>query len=326
MATSVLGRPFVATQPVPQTISRRFCILAATTVVAIIALVLMGALVRTTGSGLGCPDWPLCHGRLIPPLNIPTLIEYSHRLMASVVGILVFATAVLAKRSYYWERRIVLPATIGLSLLVLQVILGGATVLLELPGLVVLAHLALAEALLASMVVVYVVAQRGQSSAPLQSGGVGQADRFPALAVVTALATYALLLTGAYVTASGSAAACGNWWPLCHGTVLPAGLAPFLHMAHRLVSLPVAMLVLTTLVVAWRRRRRRQDLGRAAVIAAALFLFQLIVGAANVWLRFPLATQLLHVLMATMVWAGLVALAVLARHAPRPHLKGAPYA
>src|SRR3990172_8788410 len=156
-------------------------------VVATFLLIVLGAVVRVSGSGLGCPDWPLCHGRLIPPLDIPTLIEYSHRLMASVLGILVFATAVLAKRSYYWERRIVLPATIGLSLLLLQVILGGATVLLELPGLVVLAHLALAEALLASMVVVYVVAQRGQSSPPFQSGGVGQADRFPALAAVTAL-------------------------------------------------------------------------------------------------------------------------------------------
>ena len=52
---------------------------------AAVAQISLGGIVRITDSGLGCPDWPLCHGKLLPPLELHTLIEYSHRLSASVL-------------------------------------------------------------------------------------------------------------------------------------------------------------------------------------------------------------------------------------------------
>ncbi|MBI2867283.1 MAG: COX15/CtaA family protein, partial [Chloroflexi bacterium] len=121
--------------------SRRYAALVMTSVIATFALVILGGVVRVTGSGLGCPDWPLCHGSVIPPLNLPTLIEYSHRLAASLVSVLVLATAIVAWTARRRDRPVVLAASIAFALLIVQVILGGVTVLLELPPTIVTAHL-----------------------------------------------------------------------------------------------------------------------------------------------------------------------------------------
>src|SRR6202521_3789758 len=122
------------------------------------ALVVLGGVVRVSGSGLGCPDWPLCHGRLLPPLDVHAIIEYSHRTTASLTSALVVLTAVVAWVAWRKRRDIVIPATVALVLLMVQVVLGAITVRLELPPMIVLAHLATAMALLAAVCVTAVAA------------------------------------------------------------------------------------------------------------------------------------------------------------------------
>src|SRR5437870_13884854 len=81
--------------------TRRFARLAWAAAACTYLLIVLGAIVRITGSGMGCGDhWPLCNGRLLPPLDLPTLIEYAHRLAAALVTILVAATA-----GYAWVLR-----------------------------------------------------------------------------------------------------------------------------------------------------------------------------------------------------------------------------
>src|SRR5689334_5122863 len=115
-------------------------------------LVLVGGLVRITNSGEGCPDWPTCHGSLIPPLELHTDIEYSHRLTASIVSCLVIALA-LAVLIWARRRRHVIPAMIAVVLLIIQVVLGGITVLYDLPQPIITAHLGTALALFGTIII-----------------------------------------------------------------------------------------------------------------------------------------------------------------------------
>ena len=306
--TTVVGRPFR--------------ILTVATVVCIFALVSLGGVVRLTDSGLGCPDWPLCHGKVIPPLEKATLIEYSHRLMASVAGVLTVATALVVWRSYRGQLGLLIPATAGLALLTVQVLLGGFTVLKELPAELVLAHLATAEALMAAMIVVCIVALRGSGQL-----GFGQAvssgrDRFPMLTLAAVLGAYGLLLSGSYVTVSDATSACGQSWPLCNGQLIPDIYLSTMHMVHRVVALLVGAVVVVVLIMAWQRKSQRRILGYTSAIVAALFTAQVLIGAATLWMGFPLAARLLHLMMATLLWTGLVVLSFLAYSSPNHSLRG----
>ena len=301
---------------------QRFRTLTLVTVLLVFALVTLGGVVRLTESGLGCPDWPLCHGKLVPPLDTPTLIEYSHRLLAAVVGVLVLATALITWRFYRRQPWLMIPASLGLFLLGVQVLLGGFTVLGELSPEAVLAHLATAEALMATMVVVCLIALGVRPRLDFRNGSGGRKRPLPVLTLWALIVGYVLLLMGSYVTVSGAAAACGQSWPLCEGGLVPSGYYSMMHMVHRVVAFLVGVLVVTVVVLAWRRRHESQTQGWAAAAMGAVFLAQVLVGAAILWLGFPIAARVMHLSMGTLVWMGLVVLAVLSLTSPERGLRG----
>src|SRR5215212_8193261 len=94
-----------------------------------LALIVLGGVVRITGSGMGCGDhWPRCDGAWFPPLDLPTLIEIGHRWAAALVSVTVFAVALVAWRRHRNEPALRNPALLAAVLLVAQVLLGAVTV------------------------------------------------------------------------------------------------------------------------------------------------------------------------------------------------------
>ncbi len=126
-----------------------FQIQSLTTVAAVYLLIVLGGLVATTGSGLACPDWPLCQGQIVPNLTPNVLIEFTHRLWTIVVAILVTVTMLFAWKKYRWNK-ITAFSSLTFLLLLGQVLLGMVTVTSGTEPIVVTAHLALATLVFAS--------------------------------------------------------------------------------------------------------------------------------------------------------------------------------
>ena len=285
--------------------------LSAFTVAAVFALVILGGVVRVTGSGLGCPDWPGCDGGLLPPMETKALIEFSHRVMASlVVGPLILFLFVAAWVRYRREMWVLVPASLAFGLVIAQAMLGGATVLTELPGATVMAHLAVGEALVASLVVLAVVTYRGPLEIGLPSWAVGKTRRFPALAVIAGVAVFLLMLSGSYVTITGSTGACFEW-PLCQADVFPDHRLQLIHMIHRYIAGIVGLFVLYSLHLGFRGRTQPTEIRVFSMVAVALIVIQVLAGAGAVWSDFSQELRALHLALATAVWIAVSGLVVL---------------
>jgi protoheme IX farnesyltransferase len=298
-------------------------------------LIVIGGIVRVTGSGMGCGEhWPLCNGEWFPPLDLPTFIELSHRMVAALVSVLIFVTAIAAWRRYRRVRWIVAPALWSVALLVVQVLLGAITVRLTLPPGIVALHLANALALLALLLAMTVVAFQYHKD-PRVGESLFHFDAVSRVAATAALGVFGLLITGALVTAARAAAACSGW-PLCNGSLTPTTAAGWLHMSHRYAAAVVGVMIFTAVVQAWRLRRADTPVFVAAITTGALFAAQVLVGAHNVLASFPTFINGLHIATASAVWAGMVVFTVLAmqhvrlsplkslvpaRQQPRPSLR-----
>lgn len=291
--------------------ARRWGRLAALSAFAAFLLIVLGGWVRITGSGMGCgPDWPLCNGRLIPLMDLETFIEWSHRLLAAVVGLLVAGLAAHAwwpGRGPGWRGRRTLSA-LALVLLVVQVLLGAVTVWLELPPASVILHLGTAMALLA----VLLVGAAGELSGPRTAGGDGPAVTAWGLAA----GGFVVVLLGALVANLDAAPACQGF-PLCNGELIPPGdFLVHLHWGHRLAAYGLALATLA--LPAWVARRRPEDPAarRAAWAVLLLAVAQVGVGAAMVLQTLPEGLRALHVALGAALFGGLVVLAELVRRPP----------
>jgi protoheme IX farnesyltransferase len=294
---------------------KAFRVLSVATAVVTYALVVLGGVVRVSGSGLGCPDWPLCHGRLLPPLNLHAIIEYSHRTTASLTSTLVVLTAAVAFIAWRQRRDLVIPATVALALLIVQVVLGAITVRLELPPMIVLAHLATAMALLGAVCVTAVAA--------LVPAPAGAVDRVAMRRMLLAAGgTYVLIISGSLVVGSGASGAC-NAWPLCGGGFSFAfdGL-PAIQLLHRGIAGLIGLLIVLSLVSLLARHRSHPAVRATVALTLAALAFQVAVGAAVVTLHLPAALRGLHLALASAVWVGMVILAVMVRRlSPDPALR-----
>ena len=287
----------------------RFQRLAAATVVATLLLVTLGVVVRATNSGVACPTWPGCFaGQFLPrpDQGAQVWLEWTHRTVAALIGVLILGLALVALRSHRDRPSILYPSLAAVALVGFQAWLGRETVRLGNTGESVTAHLATAMALVGLLVYLLV-----RSSYPPRIGGRGASQRFTLLAAFAAVATYALLLFGSNVTAANA------WnvfpdWPLMGGTPLPAltGEKVVAHVLHRWVAVVVGLIVVGVAVVAVRSQRRHPQLVALAVGAAVLYPIQAVIGGLQILTGLAEWTQTLHVALATVIWGLMAGLAV----------------
>jgi protoheme IX farnesyltransferase len=291
----------------------RFQRLAAASVAMTLLLVTIGVVVRATGSGMGCPDWPLCHGQLIPPLDDPQAwIEWVHRSVAAAIGFLVLGLAVVALRDHRDRPSLLWPSLAAVVLVAFQAWLGRETVRLNNSGESVTAHLAAAMALVGLLVLIFV-----RSLYPARIGGRGRSQRFTLLAAFAALAVFALLLFGSHVTATG------QWyvfpdWPLMNGALFPPlGETTTAHILHRWVAIIVGAIVAAVAIAAWRTQRENRAVVRLALAAAVLFPIQAIIGGLQIVTNLEAWTQTLHVALGALIWAANTALVAVSYYSAR---------
>jgi heme A synthase len=258
-------------------------------IVALFLLMTMGNIVSATGSGLGCPDWPLCHGRLLPPAQTEVLIEFSHRLKAIPFTLLLLVTVVLTWRrtTARAPRRLSL---ILVALLAAQIGLGGVTVLFRLPDLVSTAHLVNALLILAGLII---LAEGTRAHAPVPA-------RLKRLAMAGLAALLLQLALGGYVRHAGAGLACADF-PLCSGSLLPYHWESGVHWIHRWLGM-----VLLGLFVHLALAARRTALARPAAAAAVLAVLQVALGIMTVLGGLAVPLRAAHAVVAYALWGVLV--------------------
>ncbi len=311
---SVVGTGSTAVQ---DAVRRRFARLAAFAAVYSYLLVVFGGIVRITGSGLGCgDDWPLCNGSLIPPWDLPTWIEWTHRLLAAGLIVPIALVAVHAWRhrrgALGGARSAARPAFAAIALLALQVVLGAVTVKLDLPAGVTALHFVNALLLVGALeLAAYRARPTGGESEDAVAARKRARSAFAAVVLGLVTITFGALtanagLVGAQTEPSAAAWACQGF-PLCNGALIPAG-APLVHIhwTHRLLAYLLFFHVVSAAVAVVRRRAPR-PVRNAAVASLVLVLSQVIVAAGLVHMHLPSGMRVLHLVVGGALWMALVA-------------------
>ena len=273
---------------------------------AVLFLLAAGAMVTSTGSGLAVPDWPLSFGQLMPPMKGGVFYEHGHRMVATMIGVLTIILAAWTSRvePRVWVRRLTWAA---LGLVILQGLVGGATVLLRLPVWTSALHACLAQGFFLLIVFLALVHAPAWST---QKSNLDPTSSLPKLALATTIAVYAQLVVGAVMRHTNAGLAIPDF-PTVFGGLLPPAWSPeiAIHFAHRAGALFVSLLVLATAVSA----RQGGNLRRLAAIMVILVIIQVFLGALTVWTgRHPIVASI-HVVVGAVLLATSLSLTVKSR-------------
>jgi cytochrome c oxidase assembly protein subunit 15 len=294
--------------------------LAVATTVTTYLLILVGALVRATGSGMGCPDWPKCFGNWVPPLtaaDLPagfdaaqfnaakTWTEYFNRLLGATTGLLIFATLIAAIRRYRHRADVLWPAVLAFLAVGFEGWLGGRVVAHGLAPWIVTAHLMGALVVVGALLYATVHAFLPPLALPSSPRDTGMRRLMVLSAAVFGLAIAQLAL-GTQVRSHLDHSEAAGRDPVAV-LASPAGL----DLMHRRMSIVVAALTL----VLWSRIRRATAASRAvrltADAAVALVIAQVAAGIAVAYLAIPPAAQVAHVVLASLYVGALMTLLIL---------------
>ncbi len=282
--------------------------LAVVASVGMFVVLVMGTVVTNTGSAEGCGrDWPLCRGKFIPEFAVKTFIEFSHRAVTGVEGLLIVSLAVGALAFWRQRRETQVLVPLMLAFLLIQAVLGGLAVKYPETPAVLALHFGISLiAFAAVLLVTAVIWEAGGADAlrdrPLPRGFVWATWGLIAF-------TYVVVYIGAYVRHKGISLACPDW-PLCHGAIVPAasgatGFAIGFVLLHRYAA--ALLLAATVALFLWARRLRRgrPDLYRGSLAALIALGGQALAGAWLVYSQLSLFSTLFHAALVALYFGAL---------------------
>ncbi len=269
----------------------------------------LGVVVTTTHSGHGCGGtWPLCGGKFIPDYAVSTAIEYTHRMITGIEGLLILALTVGAL--YYWRgrREIRLLAPLMVVFLLIQSALGAIVALTNEAAELRAMHFGVSLISFVSILLTTDIVLADDRYDRLRDRPAPRG--FHRLVWGLTVYTLVVVYTGAYLQYRGAQLACIDW-PLCHGQLVPslAGGTGFVFI-HRFAAL---LLTAGTLWLYWwarELRTRRPDLYWGSLAALVGVLLQALEGALVVWTKLGLASEIGHGAVVTLYFGALCYLAL----------------
>jgi heme A synthase len=303
---------------------RRLRLFLTIAVLATFALIIVGGVVRITDSGLGCgpagsglKGWPLCGGRAVPLVQEKSVIEFSHRALASVVVVLIGLCAWQARRIP--GATLLRRGTVAAGVLVLaQAVLGGLTVEHNLEEVLVASHLGLAMLLLGTLIGLRWAASREAGLAPPRI----EARGLRPLATAASVLVLATIVAGGVIAGteeegvkngvvSGAHLACGEQFPGCNGKSNPLPFGRYGHLAdiqltHRALVYATSLTILALLGLALYRRVWSAEISALGLLLVAQF----VLGVLNVELGKHPALIVAHLTTGTLLWAAAISTAL----------------
>ncbi len=257
--------------------------LARVSVISLVVLLVWGNVVAGLKAGLACPDWPLCHGKVIPPFRWDIYAEFLHRVIGAFTAVCIIWLSARRIKSYSGAKKTI-PALV-IFLLLAQILLGGAVVLLKIPTDLTTVHFA--NGALIFCLTLYMWRFEKDPAAGLRESGI--------YGVWFVFAVFVLIQAtlGAFVRHSHAGLACGPEFPKCLGAWIPPDLsgAVLYHFSHRIMGYLITLFAMGIAVFSGPENKKA-----AYIILGSIFV-QIIIGVGMVHSGLQFVMTALHLLI-----------------------------
>ncbi|MCZ8532914.1 heme A synthase [Psychrobacillus psychrodurans] len=278
-------------------------LLAVASTVGMLLILLGGALVTKTDSGMGCGrHWPGCNGQLIPDvITAEVLIEFSHRLVTGGVGILIVALAVWAWKALGHVRETKFLSAMAVFFLVAQALIGAAQVKWGQGDFILALHFGISLISFASVLLLTLLVFEIDRKFDTDKIRIGKTLKFHTIGVT--LYSYIVVYTGALVRHTESSLIC-NDWPLCNNDqfALPSNLYEWVQMGHRAAAGLIFIWILIIAIHVMRNYKDQRAIYWGWVISLILVSCQVITGMLVVLTKLNLYIALLHSLFISLLF------------------------
>lgn len=284
-------------------IHKNLKLLAIASTVGMLLILLGGALVTKTDSGMGCGrHWPGCNGQLIPDvITAEVLIEFSHRLVTGGVGILIVALAVWSWKALGHVRETKFLSAMAVFFLVAQALIGAAQVKWGQGDFILALHFGISLISFASVLLLTLLVFEIDRKFDTDKIRIGKTLKFHTIGVT--LYSYIVVYTGALVRHTESSLIC-NDWPLCNNDqfALPSNLYEWVQMGHRAAAGLIFIWILIIAIHVMRNYKDQRAIYWGWVISLILVSCQVITGMLVVLTKLNLYIALLHSLFISLLF------------------------